>query len=214
MKLNLPKFEETHPLYGASLGKILFLLAINYFKICLFVIGGGYAIIAAANDVFAKRLKWLRDGELIDMLPVLQMIPGLIAGNSAIYVGRKVAGWLGALVALVSSALPSLIVLSLIAHFYNYFEEYILQNVFVQGAFHGLRCALTALILTTLLSSWKRIMRGFYAYSIFAITLVASIVFHVQTWIILVAPMLLGMLIGAYKAIADKQSKKGDVAQC
>ena len=80
------------------------------FKIALFVVGGGYAILAVANEVFGRRLKWLREGELLDHLPVFQMIPGLIGGNTAIYVGLRMAGRWGAVVGLVAVALPSYLI--------------------------------------------------------------------------------------------------------
>ena len=56
------------------------------FRISLFVVGGGYAIIAVADDVFAKR-GWTKEGELVDHLPVFQMVPGLIATHVAVFVG-------------------------------------------------------------------------------------------------------------------------------
>ena len=62
------------------------------FRIALFVVGGGYAIIVVADEVFGRRLKWLREGELLEHLPVFQMVPGLIAGNSAIYEGLEEPG--------------------------------------------------------------------------------------------------------------------------
>ena len=68
-------------------GHVLWLLFFNFFKIALFVVGGGYAIILAAEDIFIRKLHWLRDGELMDMLAIIQTIPGLMAGNAAIYVG-------------------------------------------------------------------------------------------------------------------------------
>ena len=66
-------------------------LFVEFFRISLFVIGGGYAILAVADSVFSK-LKWIREGELLDELPVFQMVPGIIATHTAVYVGRKVAG--------------------------------------------------------------------------------------------------------------------------
>ena len=75
----------------------LLLLFWEWFKIALFVVGGGYAIIVVADEVFGRKRKWLREGELLEHLPVISSIPGLIAGNSAIYVGLKTQGRLGAL---------------------------------------------------------------------------------------------------------------------
>ena len=60
-------------------GRVLWLLFFNFFKIALFVVGGGYAIILAAEDIFIRKLHWLRDGELMDMLAIIQTIPAAIA---------------------------------------------------------------------------------------------------------------------------------------
>ena len=60
-----------------------FQLFVEFFKISLFVIGGGYAIIAVADSVFAKK-KWTEEGELLDELPVFQMLPGIIATHTAV----------------------------------------------------------------------------------------------------------------------------------
>ena len=96
-------------------GKVLWLLFYHFFKIALFVVGGGYAILLAAEEIFVKRLHWLKDGELMDMLAIIQTIPGLLAGNAAIYVGYRSAGRLGALVALTGVALPSFLVITIVA---------------------------------------------------------------------------------------------------
>ena len=66
------------------------------FKISLFVVGGGFAILAVADDRFSRKLKWTKEGEIVSHLPVFQMVPGIIAGSTAIYVGRKIAGVSGA----------------------------------------------------------------------------------------------------------------------
>jgi FtsH-binding integral membrane protein len=82
--------------------KKLFLLFWEVFRISLLVIGGGYALVSVADAVFAKR-GWTREGELVDNLPTYQMIPGILAGHNAVYVGSKVAGALGAFVALTAA---------------------------------------------------------------------------------------------------------------
>ncbi|MBR1609696.1 MAG: chromate transporter, partial [Kiritimatiellae bacterium] len=141
----------------SSKAKRLLALFCEFFKIAAFVLGGGYAILAAAEDVFARRRKWLREGELLDSLPLFQMVPGLIAGNTAIYVGRKIAGLAGSAAALAGVALPSLGVILAVARGYDALP---LGDPRVQGAFLGLRAALTGISVALLASSWKRIMHG------------------------------------------------------
>lgn len=171
-------------------GRLLLRLFWEWFKISLFVIGGGYAIIVAADDIFGRRLHWLEEGELIDHLPVFQTIPGLIAGNSAIYVGRKVAGRLGAFVALVGVALPSYLIILAVAYG---FAQIPVGNRYVQGAFIGLRSALAGLVLATLAKSWVRVMHGAYPYAMLVASFLLLEIGHVNPAFVLVGAMLIGI---------------------
>ncbi|MGN0844932.1 MAG: chromate transporter [Kiritimatiellia bacterium] len=184
--------EEFSPAYlSMSRRKVLWTLFIEYFKISLFIVGGGYAIIIAADDVFGRKLKWLKEGELIDRLPIIQMVPGLIAGNSAIYVGLKTAGIWGVLVSLLAVSLPSFCIITAIAIGY---EALPLDNRFVQGAFLGLRSAISGVILATILKSWPRIMRGAYAFAALAATVLLILVWKYNVGLVLVGAMLVGIL--------------------
>ena len=71
---------------------ILFLIFASFFKISLFVIGGGLAMIPVIEDIFVKKHKLLKEQDIFDMMAVSQTIPGLIAINCAIFVGTKFAG--------------------------------------------------------------------------------------------------------------------------
>ena len=105
--------------------------------------GGGYAIIVVADEVFGRKLKWLREGELLEHLPIISSVPGLIAGNSAIYVGLKTRGRLGALVALAGVALPSIIIFLAVTVGFDMVPK---GNRWIDGAFLGLRSALSGVI--------------------------------------------------------------------
>ena len=147
-------------------GRILLRLFWEFFKISLFVLGGGFAIIATADDVFGRKRKWLKEGELLDHLPIFQTVPGLIAGNAAIYVGLKVGGIAGAAVGLFAIALPSYAIILAVACGFSWLPT---ENAFVQGAFVGLRCGIAGVVLATLLKSWRRVMHGAYAFASFAL---------------------------------------------
>ena len=123
------------------------------FKISLFVIGGGYSILAVADTVFSKKKKWIEEGELLENLPVFQMVPGIIAGSTAIYVGRKIAGITGAASALVGVVLPSVIVFSVVSVCYALIP---LGNEVLSSAFLGLRAALTGIIGAMIVKSWRK----------------------------------------------------------
>ncbi len=164
----------------------------EFFKISMFVIGGGYAILAVADRVFSGRLGWTREGELVDELPVLQMVPGLIAGNTAIYVGHKMAGRLGAAVALLAVALPPSAIFLAVTCSLDYLPA---GNAWVDGGLLGARAALTGIMAGTIWKTWRKNVSGLYGpFAAFAAT-AAILVFHVNTALVLLVAMLAGLAI-------------------
>lgn len=163
----------------------------EFFKISLFVVGGGYAIIVVADEVFGKKLKWLREGELLDHLPVFQMVPGLIAGNTAIYTGLKIAGRAGAAVALTGVALPSFLLFLGVSCGYAFLP---IGNPWVESALLGLRSALTGVVFGTLVKGWGRSVVGAYGYVTVAVAAVLLIGLDVNVVAVLLAAMAAGIV--------------------
>lgn len=95
--------------------KKLTLLLIEFFRIALFTIGGGVAMIPVIEETFVKKHKLLEEEDIMDMISVTQTIPGLIAINSAVFVGHKLAGWKGSLAATIGVITPSMIIIMIIA---------------------------------------------------------------------------------------------------
>jgi len=150
--------------------KKLAMLFWEMFKIALCVVGGGFAIIAAADEVFSKKLKVTEEGEIVEHLPLFQMVPGIIAGNTAVYVGRKVAGMPGAIAALVGVFLPSVIVFSAVSAGYALIP---LGNEYLSAAFLGLRAALAGVIAAMVARSWRKNVDSAYAACVLVLALVA-----------------------------------------
>ena len=185
---------------------ILARLFFEFFKIALFVVGGGYAIIVVADDVFGRRLKWLREGELVEHLPVFQMVPGLIAANSAIYVGMKMAGRLGAALAIVAVALPSLAIFLLVSCGYGMLP---LGNEWLESAFLGLRSSIFGVVAGTVVSSWRKSIRGVYGYVALAAGVAAISLFHANAFHVIVAAAAAGVALefcGLGGAVTDDVS--------
>ena len=182
--------------------KIYLQLFVELFRIALFVIGGGYAILAVADQVFAKR-KWTRDGELLDELPVFQMVPGIIATHTAVYIGRKMAGWKGAVVGVVAVALPSVIIFTLVSMGYDSLP---LENPHVVHASVGLRCALTGIVGATVARSWLKASKDAFFYGLLVVAL-AALFCGVPVWVVLVAAMAAGLVaVFASRPSADGAS--------
>jgi len=159
------------------------------FRISLFVVGGGYAIISVADEVFA-RLKWTEEGEVLGQLPVFQMVPGLIAGNTAIYVGNKVAGPLGAAVALLGVMLPSLAIFLAVSVGY---EAIPLDNPWLESAFVGLRAALTGIIAAVIWKGWDKGVKGPFGYAMVFFCAVAIALRLANPALVLVGAALCGL---------------------
>ena len=168
--------------------KVYFQLFVELFRIALFVIGGGYAILAVADQVFAKR-KWTEEGELLDELPVFQMIPGIIATHTAVYIGRKMAGIGGAVVGVVAVALPSVIIFTAVSMGYASLP---LDNPHLLSAFVGLRAALTGIVAATVIRSWRKAEKDAFFFAVLAAALVALFA-GIPVWIVLVAAMAAGL---------------------
>lgn len=179
----------------------------EFLKISLFVVGGGYAIIVVADEVFGRRLKWLKEGELLDHLPVFQMVPGLIAGNTAIYTGLKVAGRLGAVVALVAVALPSFLIFLGVSCGYAFLP---VGNPWVESALLGLRAALTGIVFGTLMKSWRRSVVGAYGY----VTVAVASALLIGCGVNVVAVLLAAMAAGVLWAFGGGAMPSRDEASC
>jgi chromate transporter len=115
---------------------------LSFFKIGLFTIGGGYAMLPLIQREVVEKNHWLDDETFVDGIAAAQACPGPIAVNLSVYAGYHVAGWRGMLLAVLGTVLPSFIIILLIAMSFSDWANQIL----VQKAFNGLRPAVTALI--------------------------------------------------------------------
>ena len=130
-------------------------LFFTFFKIGATTFGGGYAMLPIIKREVVERFAWLSDEEFVDTLAVTQSIPGAIAVNSAVFIGYKVRGCAGALLAMTGAVLPSFLVILLIAVFFVRFTEYPI----VQAAFTGIRPAIAALIAAAVWKVGKPILK-------------------------------------------------------
>ena len=172
----------------------------GFFKIAALVVGGGYAIVPAAENEFIHRKKLLTEDELLDMMAIIQSLPGIIAGNAALYIGYRAAGVWGALSALLGVATPSTVIILLIAIF--------LQNIdlnipAVQGAFAGAQAAITGLIAVTAVRMIRKTITSSFTLIMAIASAAAAIVFKVSPVWVIVAGAILGI---AYQFAAASKS--------
>ena len=121
-------------------------------KIGLFTFGGGYAMIALLENEFVAKKKWLDKDEFLDLAAIAESTPGPIAINAATYIGYKIGGLFGSLLATVGVILPSFCVIFAISLFFDAF----LSLALVAKAFRGIQVAVVFLIL----SAGFKMLRG------------------------------------------------------
>lgn len=120
----------------------------SFFQIGLFSIGGGYAALPLIENQVLKVHNWLTLGEYADLLTISQMTPGPIALNASTFVGTRVAGLPGAIIATAGCVTPSCIIVLTLAYFYFKYKN--LSTI--QGVLKGLRPAVVSLIASAGLS--------------------------------------------------------------
>lgn len=115
---------------------------LTFFKIGLFTIGGGYAMIQMIEDEVVTKNHWLERDEFLDLIAISQSCPGVFAINISIFIGYKIKKVPYALLASLGTALPSFLIILAIAMVFHQFED----NRVVAAMFAGLRPAVTALV--------------------------------------------------------------------
>lgn len=123
------------------------LLFYTFFKIGLFTIGGGYAMIPLIQSE-VERHSWITEDLLINFVAIAESTPGPFAINIATFVGMEVSGIFGAFCATLGVVTPSFVIILLIAKYFHTFN----QNRFVRGALSGLRPTVIGLMLSVVLS--------------------------------------------------------------
>ena len=129
-------------------------LFLSFLQVGMFSIGGGYAAIPLIRDQIVTSHAWLTMNEFTDLITIAEMTPGPIAVNSATFVGIRIAGPLGAVIATLGCITPSLLIVSLLAYiYYRYKNVSALQSVLA-----SLRSAVVALIAGAGLSILKLVV--------------------------------------------------------
>ena len=178
--------EPDNPLDALPAWKRDWILFWGFFKISLVVVGGGYAIIAAAREEFVRR-RWLTEDEFLELLTVTQTVPGVLAGNTAVCIGWKTGRWRGAAAAMLGAILPSVIIIVAIAAGMSGLEEF-LRHPAVRGAFRGVISAIVGLVLVTALKVRKKSVTNIFGAVVAAAALIGLSVLRINPgWIIVAA---------------------------
>ena len=123
----------------------------SFFKIGAFTFGSGYAMIPMIEKEVVDRKKWFGSEDFYNHLALAQSSPGPIALNTAVFVGYRQKGWIGALTAVLGTVIPCFTIILVIAIFLGDIRG----NEYVEAAFRGIRPAVVALIAAPLVKMAK-----------------------------------------------------------
>ena len=125
------------------------------FMLSAFTFGGGYVIVPLMQKRFAKELKWIEEDEMLDLVAIGQSAPGPIAINTSILVGYRMAGYRGALLTVLGTIFPPLIIITIISYFYIAFRD----NAIINALLLGMQAGVAAVIVDVVINMASKIIK-------------------------------------------------------
>lgn len=183
--------------------KTLRTLFLSTFYLSSFTFGGGYVIVPLMKKKFVEDLKWIEEKEMLDLIAIAQSSPGAIAVNTSIILGYKMAGLIGALVAILGTVLPPLIIISVISMFYKTFRD----NRVVNALLLGMQAGVAAVIVDVVLGMAQGVLKekSRIALLVMVSAFMATYFFKVNIMLII----LVGALMGILSVLKVKKVEKG-----
>lgn len=166
-------------------------LFLTFAKIGAVTFGGGYAMLPILTRELVDKRGWTTEEELADYFAVGQCTPGVIAVNTATFIGSKRKGVIGGIVATLGVVFPSLIIISVIAALLSNFAKYEI----VGHAFAGIRIAVCALILSSVIKLFKKAVIDKTGVIIFAFVVVLSFFIGISPVIFVIASAVTGIAV-------------------
>ena len=194
--MNMEKTPDVSP-------RIYWQMFITFVRIGAFTIGGGYAMIPLIQREVVQVRKWMSPKEFIDMLALAQSAPGVIAINTAIFIGYKLKGVRGSIVTALGCALPSFVIILLIAMVFTNFKD----SPVVERIFKGIRPAVVALIAAPLYNMAKA--AGVTWKTLFIPVIAALLIWGLNispVWVV-VAAIAGGIIVGILRTRNLKKTK-------
>lgn len=171
--------------------RLLWELFSSFFRIGLFTFGGGYAMLPMLQREVVEAHHWSTEEEILDYFALAQCTPGVIAVNTATFVGTKLKGAVGGAVATFAVVLPSLIIITIISTVLKSFASYPV----VQHAFAGIRVAVAVLIINSVIKLYQKGVKGALGNGIFVASLLLVAVLDLSPVWIVAAVLILGVVL-------------------
>ncbi len=173
----------------------------SFFRIGILTFGGGMAMLPMLQAEVVEKKKWTTEDELLNYFAVGQCTPGIIAVNTATFVGYKRKKALGGAVATLGVISPSLMIIMIIAAFLGNISEYPV----VQNALWGIRIAACALILSSIIKLFKSGVKNVFGLCMFLFAILVTGVYGITSVVVVISAIVLG---NVYRGIKDRKGEK------
>ena len=151
-------------------------LFLIFTKIGAILLGGGYVILPIMTSEFVDKRKLVEHDDVIDYFALAQSLPGIIAANMSMFIGYKLRGKWGAVIAMVGVTFVPFWCIVLLASIISS----LVNNSYVLGALWGVGISVIALIMLTVREMWQKSVRNGFFYTIFILTLATLLVFKLS----------------------------------
>jgi len=160
-------------------------------KIGVMTFGGGYAMLPILQRELVENRHWATDEDLANYFAIGQCTPGVIAVNTSTFIGYRMHGVIGGIVATLGEIFPSLCIITALAGLISNFSD----NLYVQKAFIGIRVCVCVLIFNAVVKLYKGAVKGKLTFIIFLVVALLSTFTGVSPVLIVVADMAFGVLL-------------------
>ena len=176
-------------------------LFLIFVKVGAILLGGGYVILPILTNELIEKRNLIEHGDLIDYFALSQSLPGIIAANISMFVGYKLRGARGAIVAMFGIIFIPFLTIIFLASIINALTD----NQYVQNIFWGISIAIIALIMLTIREMWQKCEKNIFFYSIFALALVSLTYFNFSPIKTILIFLVFGILLKKIQTLKEAE---------
>lgn len=188
---------------------VLLVLFVEFFKMGMFTIGGGLAMIPLIEDLVVRKKKWMSEEETLECITISQSLPGVVAINMATYIGYRKAGFRGATCALLGVTLPSFLIILALAGVVSAVDDI----KFVNGMFIGIKACVTGLVAVVAFDLARKLIGGVFTGLMAVFAFISVVLFDISAIIIVIiagsaGAVLFSRRVSRIRDAADSRRKK------
>lgn len=163
----------------------------SMFMLSACTFGGGFVIVSLMKKKYVEELKWLEEGEMLDVTAITQSAPGPLPVNASVIIGYRMAGIVGSVVAVLGTILPPMIIISIISLFYNQFRT----NKYVAVALQVMRAGVAAVIFDVVINLAKNVCKTKRVLYILMmiVAFICTCLLKVSAMLVIIACLIIGI---------------------